>query len=170
MNWINFDINDKKTYPVFEEGNIIVGLINNFYCVLDKEYVLNDLKAYTYIAPYERKFETLQALLSKAKSLMTCKPYDLKELEEKKLFLNKKDYAYLLSKVEIHKRSELFEEHFLLSYFNKQVPQFFILEINNDFYMVDTQGYNYCRYMVKIELENNNSDFYEEWKFEKDSL
>ena len=161
MNWIDFDQNEKRTYPVMSEENIIIFLYNTgaydlIFGNINQD--LTDLKAYMYVAPYKRKFEEISVLLSKAKSLMHCKPISLQELEERVFELSEQDYAYLLSKVEVHKRSELFEEEHLLSFFNKQVPQYFILENNNDFYVVDTQGYNYCRYMVKVVLENNNQN------------
>lgn len=80
---------------------------------------------------------------------MSRKPFNYDDAENMAPY-TKEERAFL-AKLQVFKPKELFtgKMHFF-NLFKIQVPLWFILHHNNAYYLVDTEGYQYIRYIGKL--------------------
>ena len=79
-----------------------------------------------------------------ARTRFTRKPVYLSEVFTE-TFLSKEEIE-LLEKIE---HSDIIN-HFIYYDFKKTPPKVFILKKNEEMFLVNTEGFNYCRYVAKI--------------------
>jgi len=61
-------------------------------------------------------------------------------------------FVYMIKDLKVYDSKDLWDsnEPKLLNNFVRPIEQFFILSANDSYYLVNTEGYNYCRYMLEI--------------------
>ena len=161
MNWIKFDIKNEKTYPSEHTELKIFNLVNRYILShsLDSLVVENDeIQAWAYIMPPDMQDIHIDDYISRGRHFSVCKPMSFKEIDDKPhCMITPKEFAYLLSRLHVYEVDKLIAGSSLCSDFHEDIDHIesdFILK-NNDgnFYLVDTQGYGYCRYVSRLEIQ-----------------
>jgi len=171
MNWVILDINDKKTFPLFElpeKMTIIFALDNNKFMlgsiieqngvfrvdcgdeILSQLWPLEKVKAWAYVMPVENKFKNIQEFMDHREIEWACKAMSFSEA--KNLYVDIYEYIYLFSILRVYDFEEMFEDGELSSNFTSDCDQYLLIKKEDELYLVDNQGYGYARYIVKIEL------------------
>jgi len=155
MNWI------KKTIPPENTELKIFKLINQFKISYDIDLLLaekDEVEAWAYIMPYDMQNANIDDYISRGRQFSVCKPMSFKEIDDKThCIVTSKEFAYLLSRLPVYEVDKLIAGSSLCSDFHEDIDHIesdFILK-NNDgnFYLVDTQGYGYCRYVSRLEIQ-----------------
>lgn len=166
MNWVTLDIEDKKTFPLFEipeKMTIIFALEDKFVLGTIKEgtdglmvddghttYPLSQVKAWSYVMPVENKFKNIQEFIDNREISFERKATSFSEAKDYQIDIY--EYIYLCSVLIIYESEELLEDDRVDSNFTMDCDQFLLIKNNGELYLVDTQGYGYARYIVKIVL------------------
>ena len=97
----------------------------------------------------EKKLNKLFSKVGKVR-----KPSSIEELENcKTVFLTKKEFSQL----QIFTNKDQQENDWILSeYSAKNIPQFHLYKTEKDLYLIDTQGFSYPRYWLKVTVKNGN--------------
>jgi len=155
MNWI------KKTIPPENTELKIFKLINQFKISYDIDLLLaekDEVEAWAYIMPYDMQNANIDDYISRGRHFSVCKPMSFKEIDDKPhCVVTSKEFAYLLSRLHVYDADKLIAGDAIYSDFHEDIDHIesdFILKNNEgNFYLVDTQGYGYCRYVSRLEIQ-----------------
>jgi hypothetical protein len=158
MNWIDFDIQNIKTWPIAHEkvfcvfrwsdGNFTVGRFNEV-CIP----VENRKCSWAYLMPYELKDQHIDVIVENCHKDMVSDVFTFNQVKEK--VLSVLNFVFLLSRLHIYESTDILSGVSLNSHFNLylDVETHFILRDNYEFYLVDTMGYSFCKNIIKLEVD-----------------
>lgn len=161
MNWFKFDNNNKKTWPVESEELFIIKTTDNRYEITNKINLELNIEAWAYVLPFEMKDSNIDDFISRGRQVSVCKPISFSEIHKKSFDVTIKEYVYLLSRLPVYDADTILQGGEIFSCFDEDLDHIesnFVLNKNFNFYLVDTQGYGYCRYVSYLSVKEVSNE------------